>query len=237
MNFIHCKGYEEMSQLASGEILGHLQQKPALWLCAATGYSPLGTYRNLAGQYARKAPGLNSLGIVKLDEWWGIPAESQGSCETYLRKELLSPLNIPAERYISLDSEAADPELECLRVSQQIDELGRIDICLLGLGRNGHLGLNEPASQLFPECHVSRLTAESIGHSMLESLQDKPTLGLTLGMADILKSRRIILLVTGEGKNTAMESLRQQKIDPGLPVSLLWLHPDVSCFLDDSTVS
>jgi galactosamine-6-phosphate isomerase len=72
---------------------------------------------------------------------------------------------------------------------------------------------------------------------MLESLQDKPTLGLTLGMADILKSRRIILLVTGEGKNAAMESLRQQKIDPGLPVSLLWLHPDVSCFLDDSTVS
>lgn len=237
MNLIRCAGYEEMSHLASTEILGELQRQPASWLCAATGYSPLGTYRNLVEQYNNGASGFDSLGIVKLDEWWGIPSGTGGSCEAYLRKELLSPIGFTQDRYISFQSDAEDPEQECLRIQNELNRHGPLDICLLGLGKNGHLGLNEPADQLTPDCHVSRLAPDSMQHTMLETLQVKPTLGLTLGIADILRSRRIILLVCGEGKKAAYDAFMQHRIDTRLPVSLLWLHPEVSCYLDVSSVS
>jgi galactosamine-6-phosphate isomerase len=237
MKIIRCSGYNEMSHSAAGDIAGEIRMKPALWLCAATGYSPRGTYRELVAKHQRGEIRCDALGIVKLDEWWGIPEGGPGSCEAYLNKELLSPLGLSRERYISFNSDARDPEQECLRVQDTLTETGPVDICLLGLGKNGHLGLNEPASSLSPYCHVSRLAAGSKQHAMLASLEEKPGTGLTLGMADILRARRILLLICGEGKEEAFKAFMQQKIYPGLPVSMLWMHPDVRCYVDASSVS
>ena len=237
MKVIRCSGYDEMSRLAATEIQGQIHKDPRLWFCAATGYSPRGTYEILVEEHRTGKTPCDSLGIVKLDEWWGIPNGAEGSCEAYLKKELLSPLGISEERYIAFKSDTPSPGQECLRVQHELAENGPLDICVLGMGKNGHLALNEPAAWLSPNCHVSELASGSRQHTMLSSLKEKPRLGMTLGMADILQSKYIVLLVCGEGKQEAFEAFMRRKIDPGLPVSLLWLHPNTHCFLDISSFS
>ena len=109
---------------------------------------------------------------------------------------------------------------------------GPIDICILGLGANGHLALNEPAAQLEPQAHVASLSEESLQHPMIASLEQKPSYGLTLGMEEILSSRLIIMLVSGKGKKQIAELFLKGKVSTELPASFLWQHPNVECLVD-----
>jgi galactosamine-6-phosphate isomerase len=234
MRITLCEDYGEMSTRAADLVGEELKKKPGLLLCTATGASPEGLYRMMGAKY-RKEPGLfDGLRIIKLDEWGGIPENHPVSCEHYLRSRLLEPLNIAEELYLGFRSDPEDPEAECQAIRSALDKEGPIDLCILGLGQNGHLGLNEPASQLEPFCHVARLSEHSLEHSMVASLEIKPRYGLTLGMQEILSSRRIVLLVTGAGKKGMVNRLMEQKISTTLPASLLWTHVQVDCFLDRS---
>ncbi len=232
MKFIPCTDDAVMSWQAAGAILRELQKKPALWMCAATGNSPVGTYRSLVNGLAEHPELFASLGIVKLDEWAGLHPVSPYSCEEYLQKHLLRPLGIPAERYIGFRSDAGDMALECARVARALEGCGPIDLCILGLGTNGHIGLNEPADVLSPYCHIARLSKASRNHGMLAAMDKKPSFGFTLGMSEILQSRKVILLATGPGKKEIIDALKKAEVRTSLPASFLWLHPDVSCYLD-----
>ena len=178
---------------------------------------------------------LRSLRVVKLDEWLGVSPGDPASCEHYLQSRLVGPLAIAAERYFSFDSETKDPVRECARISAELERQGPIDVCILGLGRNGHVALNEPAPNLQPNCHVAKLSAETLGHAMMSGRDAKPAFGLTLGMGDILASRKILLLVTGDGKERAIARFLEATITTDLPASFLWLHQDVEVLLDDSS--
>ena len=236
MNFIHCPDYNSMSLSAAQEIITEVNGKPSSLLCAATGNSTLGVYREIR-QYAAGHPAaFSSLGLVKLDEWAGLPNKAVNSCEFYLRKYVIEPLGIPDSRYISFRGDALDPVKECGRIQQSIQEHGPIDLCILGLGINGHIGFNEPAVSVQPHCHLARLSPESLKHAMLNEAEQKPSHGFTLGMADILQSKRVILLVAGPGKSTILKELGKPGIRAGLPASFLWLHPRVDCYLDDSSI-
>lgn len=112
-----------------------------------------------------------------------------------------------------------------------------IDLCILGLGKNGHIAFNEPGDTLHPYCHVAQLSPESMQHTMAQTMQTQPTYGLTLGMADILSAKKIILLITGSNKKSAIEKLLQSNLTTHLPASLLWLHPDVDCLIDENSLS
>jgi galactosamine-6-phosphate isomerase len=171
---------------------------------------------------------------VKLDEWLGLSPGDPVSCEHYLQSRLVGPLAIAAERYLSFDSETKDPVRECTRISAELERQGPVDVCILGLGRNGHVGLNEPAPTLQPRCHVAKLSAETLGHAMMSGRDAKPAFGLTLGMGDILASRKILLLVTGQGKERAIARFLEATVTTDLPASFLWLHQDVEVLLDDS---
>ncbi len=231
MNITYCKGYEAMSQMAASLVNQEIEKKKDLLLGAATGSSPAGLYAQLAGQGAEDPACFGALRIVKLDEWGGLPENHPASCEHYLRTRLVDPLNIPPERYLSFQSASPDPVAECARIQAALDASGPIDLCILGLGSNGHLGFNEPASQLEPHCHVARLSEASRGHHMVQALSDKPAFGLTLGMRDILLAGRIILLVWGENKAEPLRALRAGKLTTQLPASLLWLHRRVDCLI------
>jgi len=234
MRITLCEDYGEMSTRAADLVGEELTKKPGLLLCTATGASPEGLYEMLGTRY-RKEPGLfDQLRIIKLDEWGGIPDNHPVSCEHYLKSRLLEPLKIPEERYLGFRSDPKDPEAECQSIRSSLDQQGPIDLCILGLGQNGHLGFNEPASQLEPFCHMARLSEHSLEHSMVASLEIKPRYGLTLGMQEILSSRRIVLMVTGAGKKGMVNRLMEQKISTALPASLLWTHVQVDCFLDRS---
>jgi galactosamine-6-phosphate isomerase len=234
MRITLCEDYTEMSTRAADLVRQELKKKPGLLLCAATGASPEGLYREL-GTSHRTEPGLyEKLRIIKLDEWGGVPENHPVTCEQYIRDRLIGPLDIKEERYLTYRSDPEDPEGECGLIRSHLAREGPIDLCILGLGQNGHLGLNEPASQLEPFCHVARLSERSLEHNMIASMDMKPRYGLTLGMQEILSSRRILLLVTGAGKKGIVNRLMEQKISTTLPASLLWTHVQVDCFLDRS---
>lgn len=237
MRITHCENYREMSIRAADLVMENLTRNPRLLFCASTGHSPAGLYEEMVVRYRTRPERFQQLRVLKLDEWGGLPHHHPVTCEHFLRQRLLEPLAITDERYFSFLSDAEVPDAECHKVQTILQQEGPIDVCILGLGKNGHLGFNEPARKLEANCHCTPLSEESLGHSMIDSLKVKPRFGITLGMDDILASKMIILLVTGNGKQDVVSELLRQKPTPALPASFLWTHENTECFLDRSTLA
>ena len=237
MNITYCSDYREMSDLGASLVVEALALKPDLLLCTATGSSPEGLYGELVSSAETHKELASQIRILKLDEWGGIPENHPVSCEYFLKTKLLDPLEVPDERYISFKSKPGDQEAECSRVRSLLKREGPIDLCILGLGRNGHLALNEPGAELEAYCHVASLTEESLRHPMIASLEQKPSFGLTLGMDEILSSRKIIMLVSGKEKKPVLGKFLEGKVSTELPASFLWQHDLVECLVDRSILS
>jgi galactosamine-6-phosphate isomerase len=223
---------EEMSRHAAEMIVEELRRKPDLLLCAAAGSTPTGCYALLAEARRREPQAFDRLRVLKLDEWGGLPLDDPATCEAYLRRHLIEPLEISEDRYVTFDSDAPDPRQECERVRARLADQPPIDLCLLGLGVNGHLGLNEPADALQPFMHIAELADSSRQHTMLDAAARRPEYGMTLGMAEILAARKVMLLVSGASKREPLARLRVPQVSTAFPASLLWLHRDVTCFYD-----
>jgi len=234
MNIHYFDTYQAMSSSGSQLVLDELQKKKNLLICAATGGSPTGVYENLVKEYRSNSWFFDKVRVLKLDEWGGISMTDPNSCHSYLKKNLIDPLGIEDEKIIAFNSEASDPTLECKLIQDKINKEGPIDLCILGLGKNGHLGFNEP-NQFLVHCHIAKLSSQTLQHSMALSMERQPTFGMTIGMADILNARRIILLITGKGKREIITKFLSQKITRQLPASFLWLHHKVECLIDRSS--
>jgi galactosamine-6-phosphate isomerase len=230
MRIAEFEEIDQMGQEAFSIVMDEIEHNPQLLLCAATGSSPLPLYRNLAEEAKKRAVLFEHLRILPLDEWVGLPS-FDGSCHEFLQKHILRHLKVTQERYFPFNPRAQDLEEECLRIQAMVKEQGPIDLCIMGLGKNGHLGFNEPAIELRPHCHIAELTTESQQHSMILGSSIKPTQGITLGMQDILSSKRIILIVSGSGKDEAKKQLLSGEITCECPASLLWKHNNVDCLV------
>ena len=237
MKIHSCRDYEDMSRAAAVRVMHQIALRKDSLLGAPTGRSPSGLYQQLVDKSRRQPEFFRSVRIVKLDEWFGVAADDPGTCEYYLRTRLLDPLNIAGERYISFNSLAVDPGKECARIQRELQRHGEVDICLLGLGRNGHVAFNEPGPSLHPQCHVAKLLQETQRHPMIDATRAKPEYGLTLGMRDILSARKIILLITGQGKERVTTEFLNGEVRTTLPATFLLLHSDVEVFIDESSRS
>ncbi len=236
MQLQYCSDYESMSHRASEFLISELHERGDQLWCTATGNSPLSVYNRL-GTFKETHPEyFKSLRIIKLDEWGDISMTDSSSCEVFIEENILGPLEIPKERYIGFKNDAEQPLQECERIQTELEQKGPIDICILGLGQNGHIGFNEPADFLLPHCHIAQLSELSKQHDMVNRLSKKPGYGLTLGMTDILSSKKIVLLVTGKGKKEVVNRLMTQEVSSQLPASFLWLHPYVQCYIDHSSM-
>jgi galactosamine-6-phosphate isomerase len=227
---------EAVAVQAAELIAGEWRAKPGSLLCAPTGSTPTRAYELLAEKRKKEPALFDAMRVVKLDEWGQLPMDDPGSCEAYLRHHLLEPLKISSDRYLSFDS-MAEPAAECARVEKALDRQGPIDLCLLGLGANGHLGFNEPAEALDPLPHRAELTPTSLQHSMVRHAKMQLSYGLTLGMKHLLESRKIVLLVTGAHKFEPMKQLLSGKVMTQFPASFLWLHPDAICLCDRAAMT
>ncbi|MCW5941172.1 MAG: 6-phosphogluconolactonase [Fimbriimonadaceae bacterium] len=221
-HFSHAVGLAEAGADLVDETLA---TNPEAHLVLATGSSPLGLYRELV----RRGRRWDRAWVTKLDEWLGLPPNDPATCEAYLRREAIGPLAAPEERYLAFDGLATDSIAECARVQRALCERPSVDLAILGIGRNGHLGLNEPGSSLHPGCHVAALAPTTRSHPMLDRAGSPPTHGLTLGIGDLLSARRILLIVSGDGKEEAFRSLNEGLVTTSLPASFLHLHRDVVC--------
>ncbi len=227
-----ARDYEDLSRRAARDVLRAIRRKPGLLLGVATGDSPRRTYERLAARWARE-PGLfGAVRVVALDEWLGLDPGHPASCETYVRERILGPLGIGRARYQGFRSRAEDPQAECRRMSLWLERHGPLDLCILGLGRNGHLLMNEPASSFDPSAHVARLAASTRRHPMLKALRPVPRFGFTLSLAHVLQSRRILLLVSGHQKVAPLRRLLGGRVSMSCPASFLWLHRDVTVYTD-----
>ncbi|MGW9686305.1 galactosamine-6-phosphate isomerase [Flagellimonas sp. 2504JD1-5] len=230
MRIQYFENKKTFTSKATGLMIQEIDRKPNLLMCTATGNSPLPVYRNLVKDFKLNPERYAKLRILKLDEWAGL-ANMFGSCEAYLQKELINPLKIAKTNYFAFDAETKDPEGECSRIKNQLNNEGPIGLCVLGLGKNGHLGFNEPPASADQKCHVARLTPSSQNHGMVATHTEKPSYGMTLGIQEILNSKRILLLISGEGKENVKKQFLSKKVDPECPATFLWLHPNVDCFI------
>ncbi|HET6256063.1 MAG TPA: galactosamine-6-phosphate isomerase [Puia sp.] len=232
MKYLVLDTYDDLSRNAADIFMEQLRGNKSLLLGASTGSTPTGLYSRL-GDCARKDPSLfSALRVIKLDEWHGLPMNDPGTCESYLRTRVLEPLKIGADRYFAFNGETKEPEAECAVIRNMLDRQGPIDVCILGLGMNGHIAFNEPAAALVAHAHLSVLARSSQFHPMVADRGVKPVAGLTLGMADIFQSRLILLLISGAAKRDVTQELLSQKITTALPASLLWLHSNAICLMD-----
>ncbi|MEO0571931.1 MAG: 6-phosphogluconolactonase [Bacteroidota bacterium] len=230
MRIAEFENNRSMALMAASMVKKELKKNPTLLLCAATGNSPLPLYKELVSQSKKNMGPYRNIRLIALDEWIGLDT-SKGSCDAYLRKYLVEPLGISEGRYLGFNTKANDFRKESTRMQRQLNQEGPIDLCVLGLGSNGHLGLNEPADILKPHCHVAQLAPESRKHGMLKEATSIPTKGLTLGINDILSSKRILIIISGRGKGKTKRALFTRKIDPKLPASYLWQHDNVDCLV------
>jgi len=224
-----------MSNAASKIVLDDIKKNPELFICAPTGGSPTGLYASLAKEFSINPRLFDKINLLKLDEWGGIPMDDPNSCHSYLLKHVLEPLQIDSKRYLAFDNSVKDLLTECDRIQKEIDSNGPADICILGLGKNGHLGLNEPGAFLHKDCHIAQLTQSTLGHTMAKAMPGKPTFGMTVGMGSIMKSGKILLLITGKEKQEIITRFLSGEISTMLPASMLWLHPKVECLIDRSS--
>jgi galactosamine-6-phosphate isomerase len=227
-----CNGAESLSRKAAKRILTALCCKPDLLLCAAGGSTPLRTYQLLVRHRAQQPKAFRKLRVIKLDEWGGLPMGGPGTCEQQLAKCLLGPLGVSGKRYLGFRSDPPDSARECARIRRCLDAEGPIDLCVLGLGLDGHVAMNEPAPALQPRAHVARLADATLRHPMLAESRTAPTCGLTLGMAEIFASREILLLVSGANKREPLRRLMRREITTECPASFLWLHPNWTLLCD-----
>jgi galactosamine-6-phosphate isomerase len=234
MKITKFSDYASMSVHASQIIIDDLTNKKDLRLGAATGGSPTGMYAELAKSFQNNPVLFDHLQVIKLDEWGIIPMSHPDSCQSYLKQHLLGPLNVSLERYQEFDTNNPDLFAECKRVQDSIDQNGPLDIVILGLGKNGHIGFNEPAESLQVDCHKAILAESTIQHDPALSQGTEPAFGLTLGLRSILQAKKIIFLVTGSGKEEAIKKFMEKSITTSLPASFLWLHPNVECLINEN---
>ena len=237
IKFCLADDYDEMSRTAAQVLIEQVNRKADSLLTIATGSTPEGMYRQFCRRVREEKLDIEALRFHKLDEWAALKKGDPASCDSFIRKFLIDHLHISEDRYWGVNSEAEDPEGECKRIAERLRREGPSDLCILGLGANGHLGLNEPDSFLSPYTHIIDLTEQSKSHTMLNSAESKVARGMTTGMAEILQAGQILFIVSGEHKSEQFKRFMSGKVSTELPASFLWLHPRVTCVCDRAATS
>lgn len=213
-----------------------IEKKPNLLFCVASGGSPSGAYSKLAAHKEEHPDFGLDLRVIKLDEWGGLEPNSPFTSELDVQRKFVQPLGISPERYWTLDPYTQDPEGECAAMEQILEREGPLDICILGIGVNGHIALNEPGEEQQLPFHVCQLAESTLANGMLKTLKQPPSFGMTIGLRGILQSKLILLFVTGSGKKEAFEQMKVPQVNGQFPASFLWLHPNVQVLVDQQAI-
>ncbi|PWM65676.1 MAG: glucosamine-6-phosphate deaminase [Clostridiales bacterium] len=221
--------YADMSVFIAELIASQLLLKPDSVLGLATGSTPLGAYEHLVRLYNAGKVDFSKCVTFNLDEYYPISPDNPQSYHYYMRKNLFDYVNVPEKNIHIPDGSCGNPEEECRRYDELVEQYGGIDLQLLGLGENGHIGFNEPASKLDNKTHLTALTESTIeaNSRFFASADEVPRHALTMGVGTILKSKKIIIAISGNKKLNAFHKMLEGQIDTSSPATLLNLHNDV----------
>lgn len=224
-----------LSAALATRVLHHIVACPALVLGLPTGRTPLGLYRELRERSLGDRINWSQVRTFNLDEFAGFEAAAPQSYRAYMQAELFDHVSIAAANIGFLNGAAVDLDEECRRYESAIEAAGGIDLQILGIGANGHIGFNEPADGLCPHTHVAALTRETREANAQRfdgQWRRVPAKALSMGMATILSAREIVLMATGAEKIDAVRGLMAGLITTRLPASLLQVHPKVTVMVD-----
>lgn len=238
MRVVKVANYEEMSQKAAECIIRQVKEKPDSVLGLATGGTVIGTYQLLAKDHQKNGTSYRQILTVNLDEYIGISSEHEQSYHFYMKKRLFDHIQIPPENTYLPDGQAEDLEEECKRYDERIESLGGIDLQLLGIGVNGHIGFNEPGTPFDSKTHIVELSESTrkANARFFNTLEEVPKKAITMGIETIMKSKKILLLASGLKKAPIIRKLFQEGITEEIPASVLKKHENVVLIADEEAL-
>lgn len=238
MKIYKAKDYKDMSRKAANIISAQVIMKPNCVLGLATGSTPIGTYDQLVEWYNKGDLDFSEVTTVNLDEYKGLPRTNDQSYYYFMHQHLFDRVNIDPERTNVPNGMEPDAEKECGRYEELIRSLGGVDLQLLGLGHNGHIGFNEPGEAFEKETHCVDLTESTIeaNKRFFASADDVPKQAYTMGIKTIMQAKKILIVVNGENKADIVERAFFGPVTPEVPASILQLHNDVTLVGDEAAL-
>ena len=235
MKLIVTKNYEELSKIAAEEFAKVVIEKPTAVLGLATGGSPVRMYKELIAKCKNNELDFSKCTSINLDEYIGLNPEHEQSYRNFMNTNLFNHININKDKTFVPNGLAQNLEEECKNYDNKIEELGGIDVQLLGIGNNGHIAFNEPGDELSAGTHIISLTESTIEANarFFDSIDEVPRKALTMGLGGIMKAKKIILIASGEGKAEAIKGLFSGKITTENPATMLQMHRDVVVIVDE----
>lgn len=239
MKIYKAKDYKDMSRKAANIISAQVIMKPNCVLGLATGSTSIGTYDQLVEWYNKGDLDFSEVTTVNLDEYKGLPRTNDQSYYYFMHQHLFDRVNIDPERTNVPNGMEPDAEKECGRYEELIRSLGGVDLQLLGLGHNGHIGFNEPGEAFEKETHCVDLTESTIeaNKRFFASADDVPKQAYTMGIKTIMQAKKILIVVNGENKADIVERAFFGPVTPEVPASILQLHNDVTLVGDEAALA
>lgn len=239
MNIIRVKDYQEMSQKACEMIISIIRSKERPVLGLATGSTPEGLYECVIEQYKSNQVTFEYVTTFNLDEYVGLTGEDPNSYRFFMNNKLFNHIDIQKENTHVPNGVAVDLEQEVLKYEELIKENGAIDIQVLGIGLNGHIGFNEPGTPFTSRTHIVELdeSTRNANARFFSSIEEVPTQAITTGIETIMESKKIVLLVSGEEKAETLAKLLEGEITEDFPASILHKHHDVTIIADEPALS
>ena len=234
MRTIVCDTYEEATAEAAKIVASQITLKPGCVLGFPTGSTPVGMYDALS----KMDLDFSGVTTFNLDEYYRLPRDNDQSYWYFMNKNLYSRVNLKPENTNVPNGMAEDIEAECAAYDAKIEAAGGLDLMVLGIGPNGHIGFNEPDSSLEAGTHVVTLTDETIeaNSRFFATRDDVPKKAVTMGVGSIMKAKRILMLITGENKKKVAKALLESSVTTENPATLLLLHPDVTVVFDKAAL-
>ena len=236
MRIYKCKNYYEVSRKAANIISAQVIMKPTAVLGLATGSTPVGAYEQLVRWYNKGDLDFSEVTTVNLDEYVGLSPENDQSYRYFMNHNLFAHVNIRKEQTYVPNGLAEDCKAECLAYEARIEALGGIDLQLLGIGGNGHIGFNEPGTAFETMTHIIELkeSTRQANARFFESIDQVPTHALTMGLKSIMQAKKILLVAAGSTKAEIIQKALYGPVTPEVPASILQLHPDLTVVYTDS---
>lgn len=239
MRIIRTKDYEEMSRKAAAIISAQVVIKPDCVLGLATGGTPVGIYKNLVNWYKGGDLDFSEVTSVNLDEYRGLPREHKESYWSFMHRNLFDHVNIKPEHINLPDGMNMDADTECARYDKVIESVGGIDLQLLGIGHDGHIGFNEPSNAFDLGTHCVKLTDETIdaNQRFFNNRDEVPREAYTMGTRTIMQARKVLMVVSGKDKAEIIKKAFFGPVTPEVPASILQMHPDFTLVADEDALS
>lgn len=239
MRIYKTANYEEMSRRAAQIMAAQVMSKPGCVLGLATGSTPIGLYQNLIEWYKAGILDFSAVRSVNLDEYVGLDGAHDQSYRYFMQHNLFDHVNIKTENTNVPNGMAPDAAAEGARYDALMKTLGGVDIQLLGMGRNGHIGFNEPCGEFIPGTHEVTLTQSTIDANarFFATMDDVPRKAITMGIAGIMQARQVLVVVSGADKAEAVYNSFRGPVTPQVPASILQLHPDVVLVGDEAALA